>query len=290
MGGRTSETTKGTTTVALPENQQQNVDLLMQGARDFFTSGGPKYFPGQTYADTTQQQLDARGQAQGYAQGAGQNLVNNYQAGENFWLNPANIFNPSNIPGYSAVQDDMTRRVRQDLTESVLPQIRGGAIQSGSLGGSRQDLGEALAVERSSDALASALANMNMQAYGQGLNMYNAAANRAPTSYGLGLAPSQTLSAVGQEYQSDQQRAIDAAMQKFNFEQLAPLLNLQALQSLTGTAGQYGGTTTSEQTRSMSGGNGLGQILGGGLSLLGLLYGGPAGAAAGGAAGSAVAG
>lgn len=262
MGGKTSQTTQGTTTVKLPENQQANVDLLMQGARDFYNSGGPKFFPGQTYADTTAQQLQARNQMQEYAGGAGQNLVGNYQQGENFWLNPANIFNPQNIPGFSAAQDDVTRRVRQDLVESVLPQIRGGAIMSNSLGGSRQNLGEALAVERAADTLAGTLANMNMQAYGQGLNMYNAAANRAPGSYLLGLAPSQTLSAVGQEYQSDQQRAIDEAMQRFNFEQMAPLLNLQALQALTGTAGQYGGTTESTETKRMSGGSGIGNILG----------------------------
>ena len=270
-GGTQKQTTTGSTTTLLPENQQQNVDLLMQGARDFYNSGGVKFYPGQTYADTTGQQLTARQNAEGYATGAGQDLVNNYQAGENFWLNPANTFNPQNIPGFTAAQDDVTQRVRRELTESMLPGIRGGAIQSNSLGGSRQNLGEGLAVGRASDALAGTLANMNMQAYGQGLNMYNAAAGRAPQTYNMGLAPSQTLSAVGQEYQSDQQRAIDESMQRFNFEQLAPLLNLQALQSLTGTAGQYGGTVNSTQEQKMSGGGGGGlAALGGFLSLLSL--------------------
>jgi hypothetical protein len=272
MGGRTSQTTQGTTTTTLPAGQQQNVDLLQQGARDQYLSGGPRFYGGQTYAGPTSQQLAGREGAAGYATGAGQSLVDNYQAGEQFWLNPQNIFNPSNIPGFQQATDSVTQNVNRNLTESVLPAVRTGNIANGTLGGSRGQIAEGLAAGRTGDALAQALAGMNMNAYSQGLGMYNSAANRAPQTYGLGLAPSNTLETVGGQYQSDQQRQIDEAMQRFNFEQLAPLLNLQAFQQLTGTAGQYGGTTNSTQTQRMSGGDGgVTQALGTALTFASLL-------------------
>jgi hypothetical protein len=78
---RASQQTSNTTRTVLPANQQQNVDLLMQGARDLYNSGGPQFFPGQTYANPTENQLTSRQQAANYATGVGQEFVNNYQAG-----------------------------------------------------------------------------------------------------------------------------------------------------------------------------------------------------------------
>lgn len=280
MGGKTSQQSTSTTTQMLPGMQQTNVDLLMQGARDYFNSGGAKYYGGNTVAGPADQQLQARQNAQGYATGVGQNLVDQAQANDRFWLNPQNVFNPANIPGFQAAQDGVTRQVTRNLTENILPQIRQGSVATGSLGGSRQGLGEALAVDNTNKTLADTLGNMNMQAWNTGLNQANSAAARAPQTYGLGLNPAETLSRVGGEYQSDEQKMIDAAMTRFNFDQLAPLLNLQALQGLTGTMGQYGGTTTTNTEQKMSGGSGLGQLVGGGLSLLSMMYP-PAGAAAG---------
>jgi hypothetical protein len=128
-------------------------------------------------------------------------------------------------------------------------------------------------VEGSQRQLGDVLAQMNMDAYGQGLNMANAASARAPQTYNLGLAPQETLGLVGGQYQQDQQNSIDEAMQRFNFEQLAPLLYLQSLQSLTGTAGQYGGTTNTSGTAGGSdGGAGAMQAIGGMIMLAAMMY------------------
>lgn len=267
MGGRSKETQTGSTVTSLPGNQQGNVDLLMQGARDFYLSGGPKFYGGQLYADPTSQQIAGRENAAGYALGAGQNFVNNYQQGENFWLNPQNIYNPANIPGFQQAQDSVVQTTTRNLMENILPNLNAGSVMNRNLGGSRPGISTGLAVGRTNDALASTLANMQMGIYDRGMNMYNAAAARAPSTYGLGLMPADTLSRVGGEYQNDQQKRIDEAVQRFNFEQLAPLLNLQALQGLTGTAGQYGGRVDSTQTKEVSGGNPFGQILGTALML-----------------------
>jgi len=274
MGGRAKQTQNTTTTTTLPDNQQANVNTLQSAARDIFAGGGPTYYPGQTVAGVTPNLQTGRAGATGYATGTGQNFINQYQGGEKYWLDPNNIYNPDNIPGFRQAQEGVTQQVTQNLQRNILPAIRGGNVATGSLGGSRGAITEGLAIGDTNAALGRTLADMNMQAYNSGLNMYNNAAARAPTTYGLGLAPSQTQMQVGTDERSDVQKEIDAAVQKYNFDQLRPILNAQTLQALTGTAGQYGGTTTSNTTSSVSGGNsGLLQGAGGLMSLIGLLYG-----------------
>lgn len=281
MGGRAQQNSATTQTTQLPANQQGNVDTLQQAAGELFKSGGPSYFPGQTYAGPTTEQTQARAGMTGYAQGAGQSFVDQYRGGEQYWLNPNNIFNPDNIPGFRSAQEGVTNQVTQNLQRNILPAIRGNSITGGGLGGSRSAISEGLAIGDTNSALSRTLADMNMNAYNSGLGMYNQAANRAPTTYGMGLAPSATLNDVGTANRGDIQGAIDSNVQRYNFDQLRPLLNAQTLQSLTGTAGQYGGTTTSNTTQGVSGGgSGLMQGIGGLLSLVGMMYGGKGAAGA----------
>jgi hypothetical protein len=274
MGGRARQTQQTTSTTQLPGNQQQNVDKLQQAAGDLFASGGPSYFPGQTYANPTTNETAGRTAATGYATGAGQDFVNHYQSGEATWLDPKNIFNPSNIPGFQAAQQGVTDNVNQNLTRNILPAIRGNSAGTGGLGGSRSAIAEGIAGGDASKSLAQTLAGMNMNAYSQGLSQYNNAAARAPTTFGLGLAPSDVQQTVGAADRTDLQKAIDENVSRFNFDQLRPLLNAQTLQSLTGTAGQYGGTTNSTSQQSVNGGSGVLQGIGGLLSLASLMYGG----------------
>lgn len=251
MGGSTTQrqtqTSSGTASTAGNPLQQQNIDLLMRGARDFYNTGGPQYYPNQTYAGPTPGELLGRRQAVNYATGAGQDYINAAQAGDRFWLNPENIFDPSRIPGFSDVQAGITRDVTRNLTESVLPELRGGSIAQGALGGSRQEIGEGLAAARTSEQIADALAGMNVQAYGQGLNMYNAAAGRAPAMAQLGLLPAEVLQQMGGLQRADEQQAIDADMARFNWEQMAPYFNLEMLRDIIGTVGQYGTTVNTEE-------------------------------------------
>lgn len=264
MGGSAKQvqttTETGQTTSALPAQQQQNIDLLMKGARDFYQSGGPSFYPGQTYAGVTPGELLARKQATNYAGGAGQDYVNQLQAGEKFFLNPENIFNPSNIPGFRESQQNVTDLITRNLTESVLPNIRSGSVAQGALGGSRQGIGEGLATEGTSRAIGDTLSGMELGAYSQGLNQYNQAAGRAPQTFGLGLAPADVLKQVGQEERADTQLGIDEDIARFNFEELAPLFNLETLKSLSGFMGQYGGdifsTGDSKTTKKTSAGSG----------------------------------
>lgn len=256
MGGKVGQTTNSTSTTALPGDQQTNVDMLMGGARDQYRTGGPQYYGGNTVAATDPNSLAGRTAALNYSSGGGLNFVQGLQRGESTFLDPNNIYNPQNIPGYARAREATMTDATNNLQRNILPSIRSGAVADGAYGGSRQGIAEGLASSETARGVGDTLARMDMDAYNSGLGMYNAAANRAPTTYGLGLAPSNTQMQVGDMYTNDAQKQIDADMSRWNFDQLRPLLNLQTLQSLTGTSGQYGGTQTGTQTQQQSGGGG----------------------------------
>jgi hypothetical protein len=246
--GTQATTGQQTSTYQLPSEQQANINLLLQGARDQYLQGPYSYYPNQTYANLTPEQLQAQQLATQYATGVGQDLVNQSQQGASTFLDPNNIFNPTNIPGYAAAQQGVIDTVNRNFAEQLLPAIRSNAISTGNFGGSAQQSSQALAAGRTSDALAQAIANMNMQAYSQGLNQYNTAQAQLPTTLNLGLVPSQILSSVGAENQAQNQKAIDQAVAAYNFNQQAPAQQIAQLQQATGNAGQYGGTTAQAQT------------------------------------------
>lgn len=265
MNSKSSTTSKQTT--KLPDNQQANVNLLQQGAGQWYQSGGPKYYQGNTVAQPNsnvtggqQQQLDA-------AAGGFGGLLDTARRGENFWLDPNLAFNLDNIPGLKQARDSLVQDTTRNLTENILPGLRSGSVQSGTYGGSRQGIGEGLAVGRTSDAIAGQVANLNLQGFDRVLNQYNQAQNRLPQTLANQLLPGQVQQNIGDQQRLVDQQNIDAARQRWEFGQNAPLFALQALQALTGTAGQYGGTVTTKNTQK-TGFNPL-QAVGGVASLAG---------------------
>lgn len=234
--------------VKLPENQQANVNLLQTGAGDWLNSGGAQFYGGNTVAQPGQNITAGREAILGGANSVG-GLIGTAQRGEEFWLDPNNIFDPSRIPGFSQAQKSVTQDVTRNLTEGILPGLRSGSVASGTYGGSRQGIGEGLAVGRTSDALAKELGTMQMGAFDRGLSQYNQAQNRLPQTINNATLPGQIQNQVGEAQRADEQANINAARERWDYEQNAPLLALQQLQALTGTAGTYGGTSTTTNTQ-----------------------------------------
>src|SRR5690606_24487616 len=112
--------------------------------------------------------------------GAGSDFANSVLGANSMLLDPNRMLNPQNIPGFQASQDAMIQQVTRNLQENILPAVRGEAILSGGYGGSRQGIAEGLSVGRTSDAIASSLANMNLGAYTQGLQAMQNAIGMAP--------------------------------------------------------------------------------------------------------------
>lgn len=273
MGGRSEGRQTQNQTTTMPPNQDRNANTLLSDALAYYNTGGPKYFQGDTVAPTDPNQTAGRGAMLDYASGAGQVGVNAAQGANNYWLNPSTLNNFSSIPGYDASRQQIINGATQNLTDNQLPVIRDDAIMSGNYGGTSQQIGEALATSRTNEAIAGQLGNLDLGLYNTNANMQNQALNRSTGMYDLGLMPGQTQEQVGAMNRGDQQQQIDADISKWNFDQMAPLLNLQALQALTGSAGQYGGTTSGQSTGGASGGNGMLPVLGGLLSLFGMMGG-----------------
>lgn len=280
MGGSSKQknTTDQTTTTTLPGNQQTNVDTLLQGALDYYNSGGRSFFPGDTVADFNPYQTQGQNQLLDFAGGTGQNLADQAIAGNQFFMDPNNILNLDNIPGYRDSQDATARAYTQNLTENILPSVRGGATSAGQFGGSASGIGQALSVDRSSQALADAQTRQDLGAYSQGLSAFNQAQNRAPSLFALGAQPGTITAGIGDANQNQQQREIDADVLRHNFGENEPLNLLSMLQQATGNAGQYGGTVDSSGTSTTTGGGSspINQALG--LGTIGAsLYGGGGG-------------
>jgi hypothetical protein len=270
----------------MPSWQTDNVKNLMSGIGDLYASGGPRYFEGPNYTTPNANQILGRNMMTGYATGVGQELVNNAQAANNYWMDPANLFSFQNAPGYQGVRQGITQDVTRNLTENILPQTRGSAITGGGLGGSRQQQAEALATGRTSGEIAKALSGLDLGMYGQNLQANQSAIARAPEMYALGAAPGDLVQRVGSAERSDTAEQIAGDMARWNFDENKQANLLALIKALTGSAGEYGGTVKGKQTTQMSGGNGWMQGLGALMSLGGMAMGMPGvGAALGGAAG-----
>lgn len=292
MGGGRSSSSQ-TTTTTLPANQQRNIDQLLNGALQYYNSGGREFFPGDLIADLNQNQVGGHDQLLGFAGGQGQDLINSAIGANSLFLDPNNIFNPSQMPGFQGTVDDLTRNYTTNLLENILPAVRGGATAAGQFGGSASGIGQALSVDRSQQALGDSLSNLYLGAYGQGLDSFNQAINRVPGLFQLGLAPGQVQSGVGDVQQNQAQREIQGEVARHEFEQNEPIFLLQLLRELTGQAGTFGGSTQTNSSQKTKG-SPITQALGGALSLASMwnpassLFGGLAPAATGGATGSGI--
>ena len=145
------------------------------------------------------------------------------------------------------------------LQGQILPGIGSQAISQGAFGGSRQGIQEQQAAEATAAAATQAMLRNQL-----------AAMSALPTAQRGLLAPSQTLSAVGAQQQGYEQSLIDAARQRFAFEQQAPETALDRLASrISGVnLGQIGTTSGGG-----GGGTDAAQLAGLGLAGYGLLKG-----------------
>ncbi len=147
--------------------------------------------------------------------GAGGTLANT-QPAMNFLLDPR-MLTPDANPFLAAMGQAVAGTTTQNLLQNILPQVRGGAVDAGQYGGSRQGVMEGLSIGGTSTAISNALANMYGGSYQQGIgNMLNAIAQSnqqaglmgqlAQQTPGIGASlaamydlPASMLSQVGQE-------------------------------------------------------------------------------------------
>ena len=207
------------------------------GIYDTFT---PKYYSGQTQATFSPDQLTAQAGIRDWATQGAPNVMNPalsaYQYGTG-----SSILDVANNPYVQG----MARGAVSDVMAGLAPEmanIRGGAIQSGGYGGSRQGIAEGMALSGAADAATRAAADIYGQAYGQGLDAQGRTLGMTGDLLSAGFQPYAALSASGLEQQAREQALIEDAKAKFQFEQALPYERLsQYTGALGGTSGLLGG-------------------------------------------------
>lgn len=203
--------------------QQQYLQGLYGQAQNLFgqpTAANPAaglatQIYGQGAPQVSTQGLDLTSQ---YATGGAQNLTNQAQQA----FGQALTADPTQSPYFQNAVSAATRPMVEQFTQNVIPQLRSGAVQGGTFGGSRRGLAEGMAATNLGRQIGDVASQMGQQAYGQGLQARTQALGLAPQIQGLGFAPGQEL----QRAQAAQQGLQMGGLQ----QQWAPLQ--QYMQSL----------------------------------------------------------
>jgi len=203
--------------------QQPFLQDLFERAQAF--SQGPSLSPLETQAQ--QQALGVAGGLSPFIQGA---------QGAGQFLTSTDILSPETNPFLAQTAEAATRPIFQNLTEQILPNIRGGAVGAGGFGGSRQGIAEGIASRGALQAAGDVSGDIFSQGFGQSLQALLQGLQLAPQTAGLGLIPGQIMGDVGRE------------------QRLAPLEQLAQFQSLLGSPILQGGggTTATPQGRGLA--------------------------------------
>lgn len=172
----------------------------------------------------------------------------------------------------TGLQDAVTNPIMQRLQEQVLPGIQQSATGQGAFGGTRMMQMQNNAIRDASGQMADSLARANLSARGQDIqqrgqdinaalqgrgqdinqnNIYNQAVGQGlrliPQSMNNLLAPGNTMMDVGQQRTAYEQALINADMDRFNFNQTAPLDALTRLGERISMRPPPGGVTLQGQ-------------------------------------------
>lgn len=260
-GGGTTQS--NTTTAVLTPQDQAGKDAVFQGATNAFNNAtatqnaqgyaGPKFIA--PSADTTAAQNAMR-----TASGTQQQIAGAVPAATQFGL--ADVLNIAGNQNLTNVKDQNMQAMLRAFSQAggPLSQIRGGSVQAGGFGGSRQGIAEGLAMQGLGNSMANANANFDNAAYAQALQTFNQTLNSLPTAQAAVATPASTLAKVGanvEGYQQGQEN-YDAAARDFavnkDWSQIQNLANII-----------YGGMTpgtssTAQSTTKSSGAQQLGTI------------------------------
>lgn len=231
-----------------------------------FAEEPPVDFPGELVTPFDPAQITAQEQALQVAGGPLQALSEQALGTQRFLA--GDVLRPETNPALQGAIEAAIRPVSRAFETSVIPNIRGQAIQAGQLGGTRQGIGEGLAAESfltTAGDISSRIAN---EAYLAGLDALIKGQALAPTIGQLALGPAATTAAVGEQRRAFGEAQTQEELRRHLFEQFS---ELEVARIIAGaSAGIPGGSTITT----------TGAPAGGGVSPL---SGSIAGAAAGGA-------
>ena len=272
------------------------LDIFRQ-AQQLYNSGGmaPNYYPGQTVA----------GQSQ-WTQDALQMQANRATAGSPLIDSASNAM--SNITSGNALANNQGLNTLNDLAQQDNPYVdelfsrANNQVQSsldsnfnraGRYGSGAHEAAAADAANNLANQMYSSLWDKRADAAGTAGQLYNTGIGQQVVAGQAGqqlanqaYTDAAALSEAGGMMDDYNQQLINAAIDKYNYEQQQPLTALSNYNQLI--QGSYGGTATSTAKQNTGSGNTLGNVLGGALSGGSLGYSLAAGSALGGPIGAGI--
>lgn len=290
MAGGGGET-QTTTSASEPWGPSQpHLGSNLAAAQDLYSRGiGGQVWKGSTVVPYGQDTIAAQNMERGLAgnsQGAFDNLWNNTvkQTSDGGW-NPTQrgvVDRLTPIAGGSMMNgnpflDDIIAKNKRDITDAVgLSASGAGRYGSGAhqdlLARNVGDMASGLRYQNYSDEAARMdAANRDLFGFGQQQKVNQGGyADMLSGAYGARMQPAKTLRGLGGEFEDLYARNLNDQLRIFEAEQNAPWNQIARYNSVATGSAPLGGTQR-EKAQTAGGGGGLGEVLGGALSLLSLL-------------------
>ncbi len=209
--------------------QQPYIDQLLAGAQASFEN------PQSQVAGFNPNQIAGQNQLVSQAAPGVANLAQ--QTGDSLgFLQSTSLLDPNSNPYLQASAQASLNPLIQSLTQQILPNIAGGAVATGGIGGSRQGVAEGNAINQFQNVAGNMLNTQFSNAYQQGLGTMLAANAQSPQQAQLLQESGNILNQVGGVQQQQTQNQL-------NEEQL----RLQQYQNLVGNL--YGSQTVNTLTQ-----------------------------------------
>ena len=224
---------------ALPEKVRYALKDAIEKSQADYARGPQQYFPGQTYANLTPEQLAGLQSQLGFAQNQLPQQLGQINQSFGGALNAGSIYGD---PSVQAGLDTIENRANRNFAESVLPRLRQQATGTGNQYSSKAEQSERLAGRDLQQAVSDSQSRFLADQLGSARALQGSAIGNAPNISQLGLLPGQTQFGVGQAFQNQNQLGITEDINRFNFGQQAQDENINTLIArLTGLAGAGGG-------------------------------------------------
>lgn len=258
MGGKSGGDVESTQQAVPWSGAQPYLLDINKQAQGINNAGGAQYYPGQTYPGRDPLQDQAQNLSLNYATNSMPGQIYDAQRAQSFALNSPDA---ANNPYVQNMMRSNAFNLNRNLQENLLPAINSGAVAAGQYGGSRQGIAQGLAMRGTQDALANANASTMMDAYSKGLGAQGMALGNAGNMMNMGLSPMNIMNQVGQYNQGIDQTALDADMNRWNYNQQLPMDTLNFYNNIIQGNNAWG----SNSTQDGGGSSPLSGAIGGGL-------------------------
>lgn len=257
MGKSTGEQAQ----VRPPGNTREKIRDIENEAQALYQAGPLEYFPGETYAGLTDPQTAGVNQYINFANQTFPGLSEQIFGSFGNALDAGNLYtDPSVQAGLGVIESQANR----NFAENILPQLRQQATGTGNQFSSKAEQSERLAARDLQTAISEAQGQFLGNQLGSARQLQGAGLATAPSVLGTGLFGGQALQNAGGVLQQDLQNQINAAMDRFNFEQQAPGESLDAYANRIAAMSPNVGSTTTSADGSTTAGNMVGGALMGG--------------------------